>query len=239
MKTEKSVLIIEDDQNIADLVSLHLSDHGFSVDHAADGVSGVEKAASGDFALVILDIMLPGMDGLEVCKRIRQQDSYIPMLMLTAKSEELDKVLGLELGADDYLTKPFSVRELIARIKAIFRRLEATKTHQVSETRKLAFPALSIDLDKRKVLLDHAVVELTTKEFDLLTLFASNPGRVYSRQQLLDLVWGYQFDGYEHTVNSHINRLRAKIEKDPSNPNFIKTVWGMGYRFAEPEEMTT
>lgn len=239
MNSEKKVLIIEDDPNIADLVTLHLTDHGYAVDLATDGLAGVEKTESGEYSLIILDIMLPGMDGLEVCKRIRQQDSYIPMLMLTAKSEELDKVLGLELGADDYLTKPFSVRELIARIKAIFRRLEATKIPEVSETRKLAFPALSIDLDKRKVLLDHAVVELTTKEFDLLTLFATNPGRVYSRQQLLDLVWGYQFDGYEHTVNSHINRLRAKIEKDPSNPNFIKTVWGMGYRFAEPEEMAT
>ena len=159
--------------------------------------------------------------------------------MLTAKSEELDKVLGLELGADDYLTKPFSIRELIARIKAILRRIE-TERETSSETDKpeiLEFDNLVIDTLKRKVTLGGKALELTAKEFDLLLIFARHPGRTYDRQQLLDQVWGYHFDGYDHTVNSHINRLRNKVEKDPANPKFIKTVWGVGYRFAEMEDL--
>jgi DNA-binding response OmpR family regulator len=159
--------------------------------------------------------------------------------MLTAKSEELDKVLGLELGADDYLTKPFSVRELIARIKAIFRRIETEKEKSDDKKLKtLEYDDLHIDLDKRKVTLSGSVIELTAKEFDLLALFANNPGKTYSRHILLDLVWGYQFNGYDHTVNSHINRLRNKIEQDPSNPKFIRTVWGVGYRFVEQSELS-
>ena len=159
--------------------------------------------------------------------------------MLTAKSEELDKVLGLELGADDYLTKPFSVRELIARIKALFRRMEieSKKVAIPISKVKLIFDELVIDLEKRKVILDGKSLELTAKEFDLLALFAKNPGKAYDRQQLLDHVWGYQFDGYDHTVNSHINRLRSKIEKDANNPRYIKTVWGVGYRFIDEEEL--
>ncbi len=161
--------------------------------------------------------------------------------MLTSKSEELDKVLGLELGADDYITKPFSIRELMARIKAIFRRMEADKEKATgnAKSKELIFGDLKIYLDKRKVLLDKAPIDLTAKEFDLLALFASNPGRAYSRQELLDIVWGYQFDGYEHTVNSHINRLRSKIEQDPANSKYIKTVWGIGYSFVEPEELSS
>ena len=160
--------------------------------------------------------------------------------MLTSKAEELDKVLGLELGADDYMTKPFSIRELIARVKAIFRRIEVTKTEkQVDDQKQLEYGDLVVDLEKRKVLLRTQALELTAKEFDLLVLFAENPGRAYSRQELLDLVWGYQYSGYSHTVNSHINRLRNKIEIDPAAPRYIKTVWGHGYRFAEPEELLT
>ncbi len=182
--------------------------------------------------------MLPELDGLEICKEIRSNNQYTPILMLTAKSEKLDKVLGLELGADDYLTKPFSIRELIARIKALFRRLEVDGERLVDEQEKkiLQFYELVIDLDKRKVTLSGATLDFTAKEFDLLSLFAKNPGSAYERQQLLNIIWGYQFIGYEHTVNSHINRLRNKIENDPNNPKFRKTVWGIGYRFIDLEE---
>ena len=153
------------------------------------------------------------------------------------KSDEFDKVLGLELGADDYLAKPFSIRELIARIKAIIRRVNAVIEDQTtSDISELLFGPLKINLDKRKVELNNKVIDLTAKEFDLLALFAANPGKAYTRESLLNLVWGYQFSGYEHTVNSHINRLRAKIEKDPSQPSFIRTVWGVGYKFAEYED---
>lgn len=240
MEKNKRILIIEDDPNIIDLVEIHLRDLGYELDKASDGQEGLQKALGSSYSLIILDLMLPGLDGLEVCKRIRSRNDYVPILMLTAKSEELDKVLGLELGADEYITKPFSIRELIARVKAIFRRMEVNqeKTDEGSDRKVVEFVDLTIDFEKRKVSLSGKSLELTTKEFDLLALFAQNPGRTYSRNELLDRVWGYQFSGYDHTVNSHINRLRAKIEKDPSNPVFIKTVWGYGYRFVEAEELS-
>lgn len=235
---EKRVLIVEDDPDIADLVDLNLRDTGYLTDIARDGQAGVNKALENDYTMVILDLMLPKLDGFEVCKRIREAKKTLPILMLTSKSEEFDKVLGLELGADDYLTKPFSLRELMARVKAIIRRVDAVKEEASIEDKpqELQFENLSINLEKRKVILNGDVIDLTAKEFDLLVLFASHPGRAYSRQELLDIVWGYQFDGYDHTVNSHINRLRSKIEKVPSDPQYIKTVWGIGYRFVEPEE---
>ncbi len=241
MQKNNKILIIEDDPHISELLEIHLGDLGYQLNQAADGVAGVKKFEEGEYALVILDLMLPKLDGFEVCKQIRAQNTYTPILMLTSKSEELDKVLGLELGADDYITKPFSIRELMARIKAIFRRIEADKEKATgnSKSKELIFGDLKIYLEKRKVLLDKAPIDLTAKEFDLLALFASNPGRAYSRQELLDIVWGYQFDGYEHTVNSHINRLRSKIEKDPSDSKYIKTVWGIGYSFVEPEELSS
>ncbi len=236
--TKTTILVIEDDPDIADLLRIHLSDLGYSVERAEDGKTGLDKALNGNHALVILDLMLPILDGLEVCKRIRARDRHLPILMLTAKSEELDKVLGLELGADDYLTKPFSLRELIARVKALFRRIEiAQENTQQDTTQPLHFGDLVIDPEKRKVTLRAQTLELTAKEFDLLMLFAQHPGRAYSRQELLDLVWGYQYAGYSHTVNTHINRLRSKIEDDPSAPRYVKTVWGLGYRFAEQEEL--
>jgi DNA-binding response OmpR family regulator len=239
MSKPDKILIVEDDPYVADLVEIHLKDLGYELERAADGLAGLEKVQEHDYALVILDLMLPKLDGIEVCKRIRAENKYTPILMLTAKSEELDKVLGLELGADDYLTKPFSVRELTARIKALFRRIEAEreKTDKKDKTAELIFRELRISLEKRKVILAGQTVELTAKEFDLLALFAAHPGRAYSRQELLNLVWGHQFDGYDHTVNSHINRLRSKIEKNPAAPKFIQTVWGVGYRFVEPEEL--
>jgi DNA-binding response OmpR family regulator len=235
----ETILIIEDDPAIADLIELHLRDLGYCLDRATDGEEGLAKVLANSYALVILDLMLPELDGLEVCKRLRQKDQSLPILMLTARGEELDKVLGLELGADDYVTKPFGIRELMARLRALLRRAGAGEEEHPATGRgqKLVFAGLSIDLEKRKVVLDGERVELTAKEFDLLALFASHPGRAYSRDQLLEQVWGYQFSGYRHTVNSHINRLRAKIERDPAQPRFIRTVWGVGYRFAEPEEL--
>ena len=227
----RKILIIEDNLDIAKLLSLHLRDLDCEVALAGDGDGGLRAAQSGRYDLIILDLMLPGVDGLEICRRLRAQVDYTPILMLTAKSSELDRVVGLEVGADDYMTKPFSVRELLTRVKAIFRRIEALGKQRVQETARLKAGNIVIDVDKRAVSVSDKAVDLTAKEFDLLLKFAERPGRVYTRSQLLDLVWGYGHDGYEHTVNSHINRLRAKIELNPAKPNYILTVWGVGYKF--------
>jgi DNA-binding response OmpR family regulator len=229
------VLLIEDDINIVELLSIHLHDLGCEVISVANGQNGLTFARERSFDLVILDIMLPGLSGMEICRRIRQTDRHTPILILSAKSEEIDKVVGLETGADDYLTKPFSVREFIARVKVIFRRKEDNPVgpKETALSQVIRFSGLEIDTEKRKVTLDETRVDLSPKEFDLITLLASNPGKSYSRKRLLNLVWGYDFEGYEHTVNSHINRLRGKIEKDISNPRFILTTWGVGYRFNE------
>ncbi len=230
----KSILVIEDNRELAHLLELHLRDLGFTVDIVLDGVSGIAKAEAGSYDLIILDLMLPGVDGLEICKRLRGKTSYVPILMLTSKSSELDRVLGLELGADDYVTKPFSIKELMARVKAIVRRMENISQKGNTETSKIIRAGdMVIDPAKRSVMLNDKSVDLTTKEFDLLLHFARNPGHVYSRSQLLDKVWGYGHEGYEHTVNSHINRLRSKIEKDPAQPRYVLTVWGVGYKFAD------
>ena len=236
----KRVLIIEDDKDITDLVEIHLGDLGYTLDKASDGESGLSKALTGSYDLVLLDLMLPKLEGLEVCKRIRDQNKVLPIIMLTSRSEEMDKILGLELGADDYIVKPFSIRELIARVKANLRSVEAIKKEVSKESGindELQIGDLRIDYNKRKVILGENVIELTAKEFDLLSHFAQHPGRSYNRAELLSAVWGYQFSGYEHTVNSHINRLRNKIEKNPAEPTYIKTVWGVGYRFVDPEEI--
>ena len=228
------ILVIEDNVDMAELVAMHLRDIDVEPVLCHDGDSGLARAEAEKFDLLILDLMLPGKDGIEICQQLRKQSNYTPILMLTAKSSELDRVLGLELGADDYLTKPFSIRELIARVKAILRRVDAMSTPADSgHAEILHFGELEIDSDRRKVSLAGKEVILTAKEFDLLWYFAKNPGRVFSRLQLLDTVWGYGHDGYEHTVNSHINRLRAKIEQDPSQPRYVLTVWGVGYKFAE------
>jgi len=239
MAAGERALIIEDDKDIADVVSLHLKDLGLAADRAPDGRSGLAKALENRYALVILDLMLPKMDGLAVCTRIREKSPGTPILMLTAKSEEIDRVLGLEIGADDYVTKPFSVRELMARVKALLRRTHGEPDAPPGKTAgTIEIGELALDFDKRKVTRAGATVDLTVKEFELLALFARNPGRTYSRTQLLNLVWGYQFEGYEHTVNSHINRLRAKIERDPGHPRYLRTVWGVGYRFVEAAELS-
>jgi DNA-binding response OmpR family regulator len=233
----RRILVIEDNQDLAHLLEIHLGDLSFEVDLAFDGQSGLAKAESNRYDLIILDLMLPGVDGLEICRRVRSKDTYSPILMLTAKSAEFDRVLGLEMGADDYVTKPFSIRELLARVKAIFRRMDELKSGPGRDKQRIfKAKALVIDPEKRLVSLKGKAIDLTAKEFDLLYHFAQHPGRVFSRSQLLDSVWGYGHDGYEHTVNSHINRLRAKIEENPSQPKHILTVWGVGYKFAETEE---
>ena len=228
----EKILLIEDDPHIGELVSIHLKDLNCSVEIITDGRAGYEKASTGNYSLIVLDLMLPGMDGLEVCRMLRADKVNTHILMLTAKSEEIDKVLGLETGADDYLTKPFSIREFIARVKAILRRLGPLNKETANQKEEyLEYGELSIDLTKRKVVLKDKTLDLTPKEFDLLTLLATKPGWVYSRSDLLDKVWGYNFSGYEHTVNSHINRLRSKIEPDINNPTYILTSWGIGYKF--------
>ena len=227
-------LIIEDDRNIADLIGIHLADMEFEVDKAFEGKEGLLKALNNNYRIILLDIRLPGLDGIEVCKKLRIEKISTPIIMVTSKSEEIDKIIGLEIGADDYITKPFSIRELIARVKAIIRRSEITKQLKPNDAlEEIKYDDLYINITLRIVEVYGQRIELSPKEFDLLVLFASNPGRTYTRTQLLDQVWGYQFEGYEHTVNSHINRLRSKIEREQNIPEFILTTWGVGYKFRE------
>ncbi|MEW8252338.1 MAG: response regulator transcription factor [Candidatus Thiodiazotropha sp.] len=233
----RKVLIVEDEPDIAHLVQTHLTDIGCDADIAGNGTAAMKLFKQGSYDLVVLDLMLPDTDGLTLCRSMRATPDYVAILMLTAKTTELDRVVGLEMGADDYLAKPFSIPELLARIKALFRRMEALQSKGAeSDTQELIRRGgLSIDVDKRSVRIDDRPVELTAKEFDLLLFFARHPGRVFSRIQLLDKVWGYNHDGYEHTVNSHINRLRSKIEVDPADPRYVLTVWGVGYKFSEEQ----
>jgi len=232
---KRRILLVEDERDIAELIALYVNDLCDEFVVAHDGYEGMRLATSGSWDLTILDLRLPGPDGLEICRAIRRERPYQPIMMLTSKSAELDRVLGLETGADDYLTKPFSVLELVARIRAIFRRVENLQQvpQEDSESKKVVSVGnLTIDPSRREVMLGTEKIDLTAREFDLLGYFARNPGRVFRRAELLDQVWGYGHEGYEHTVNSHINRLRAKIERDPSEPAIIVTVWGVGYKFA-------
>lgn len=226
----KKALIIEDEKSIVDLLSIHLKDLHLAVTTADNGDDGFNLAKSGEYSIIILDVMMPGKDGIEVCRLLRGMDVNTPILMLTAKSEEFDKVLGLEIGADDYLTKPFSVREFIARVKALLRRF-SSYSDATDKIKVLEFEDLVINPEKHQVKIAGEIIDLTPKEFELLLLLSTNPGKSYTREQLLKEVWGYDFKGYEHTVNSHVNRLRSKIEKDANNPFYIKTVWGVGYTF--------
>ncbi|HEY5790569.1 MAG TPA: response regulator transcription factor [Gammaproteobacteria bacterium] len=222
---------------MARLLQVHLADIGCDAQIAGSIASARQRFARGGFDLVVLDLMLPDGDGLALCRELRRGAGTLPILMLTAKSSELDRVVGLELGADDYLGKPFSVPELLARIKALFRRVDALRQAlpgSLAADELLACDGLRIDVPRRSVSVDGVPVELTAREFELLLFFARHPGRVFTRMQLLDQVWGYNHEGYEHTVNSHINRLRAKIERDPAHPRWVLTVWGVGYKFAEP-----
>lgn len=227
---KKQILVVEDDKEISDLLEMHLQQLGYNVIKSSNGKKGLEIVKQRIMDFIILDVLLPGMNGLEICKEVRKMNNYIPIIFLSAHSEEIDKVIGLEIGADDYLTKPFSIRELLARVKAIFRRIDAI--NQEEEGHKiLEYGELLIDALKRKVTIRGERVSLTPKEFDLLYLLASNPGRIYTRDLLLDIVWGYQYSGYDHTISSHINRLRSKIEIDSSKPKYVLTSWGSGYRF--------
>lgn len=242
-------LIVEDEIDLANLIKLHLQDFHAQIVHVDRGDLALQKALEESWDLVILDLRLPGMDGLDICRELRNQGIEIPLMMLTARSTELDRVLGLELGADDYLTKPFSSIELAARVRALLRRSERNlKPADVTQDTSIKINHLSIDKLQHRVTLkprsaasennigQEVVVDLTAREFDLLWFFVSHPGRVFSRTELLDKVWGYGHEGYEHTVNSHINRLRAKIERDPATPEFLLTVWGVGYKFCENHE---
>ena len=230
----KEVLIIEDDGDIADLVAIHLRDMDCNVHKTANGRAGYEKAKEKPYDLIVLDIMLPEMDGLEICSRLRREKNTSPIVMLTSKSEEMDKIIGLEYGADMYATKPFNIIEFKAMLKALFRRIDISRSETIAEQCEvISADNLTINITKRSVHIQEERIELTPKEFDLLALLAAHPGHSYSREQLLSLIWGYEYHAYEHTVNSHINRLRAKIEPDVANPKFVLTSWGVGYRFAD------
>jgi two-component system OmpR family response regulator len=231
MDQTKRVLIVEDDADIANVLMLHLRDENYEVVHSADGAQGLRLLEQGGWDALILDLMLPGVDGLEICRRARAMTRYTPIIITSARSSEVHRILGLELGADDYLAKPFSVLELVARVKALLRRVEAMAKDLRLEGGTLMLGGFSIDPVTREAQVDGRRIELTPREFDLLYHFASHPGKVFSRMELLNAVWGYQHEGYEHTVNTHINRLRTKIEADPAQPVRILTVWGRGYKF--------
>lgn len=226
-------LVIEDEADLGNLIKLHLQDFHAEIELVGRGDLGLQKALSEHWDLIILDLRLPGMDGLEICRALRSKGLEYPLMMLTARSTELDRVLGLELGADDYLTKPFSSLELAARVRALLRRAARTQQIDSHEPTQITINQLSLDKLQRRTLLNNVDIETTAREFDLLWFFANNPGRVFNRAELLDKVWGYGHEGYEHTVNSHINRLRGKIERNPSSPEYLLTVWGVGYKFCE------
>jgi DNA-binding response OmpR family regulator len=233
------ILVAEDQADIRDLIVLNLAGAGHAVTAVADGQAALDSQLEQASDLLILDLMMPRLDGLEVCKALRARGRATPILMLTAKSTELDRVLGLELGADDYLTKPFSMAELLARVKALLRRAELLRAAQTAPASSAAVRngELEIVPARREVRLvgngAGRVLDFTALEFDLLLHFASHPGQVFSRAQLLDAVWGYTHEGYEHTVTTHINRLRAKVEQDPMQPRYILTVRGAGYKFRD------
>lgn len=229
----EKALIIEDDKDISELIAIHLADMDMEVDRAFDGKDGLMKALNNRYRFILLDIRLPLLDGFEVCKRLRMEKNNTPVLMITSKSEEIDKVLGLEIGADDYISKPFGIRELLARVKAVLRRAERVPGAEDGENTELRYDDLYINVGMRVVELKGQRVELSPKEFDLLVHLASNPGKTYSRMQLLNQIWGYEFEGFEHTVNSHINRLRSKVEQNMNQPEYILTTWGVGYKFRE------
>ena len=236
MMDMKKILVAEDQTDIRNLLVLNLQSAGYEVTEVADGLAALASETARANDLLVLDLMMPGMDGLEVCKALRARGCSTPILMLTAKSTELDRVLGLELGADDYLTKPFSLAELLARVKALLRRAELLRVAQTSaqtQASALCNGDLEILPVKRQVSVRGKPLDFTALEFDLLLHFAQHPGHVFSRGQLLNAVWGYTHDGYEHTVTTHINRLRAKLEADPLRPELILTVRGAGYKMRE------
>ena len=232
MNRAKRVLIVEDDAHIANLLRMHLRDEGYDVTHAATGDDGLRLLESDDWSALVLDLMLPGVDGLEICRRARAMTRYTPIIITSARASEVHRILGLELGADDYLAKPFSMLELVARIKALLRRVEAMAQNARIDAGAIEVAGIRIDPVARTAGVDGNALDLTPREFDLLHFFARHPDQVYSRMELLNQVWGHRHEGYEHTVNTHINRLRNKIERDPATPRRILTVWGRGYKLA-------
>lgn len=227
----QNILLVEDDPEITRLLTLHFDTSQYQLTCCATGQEALKNMESGNYHLIMLDISLPDCNGMEICKKLRTTDTNTPVLMLTCHAEESDKVLALELGADDYVTKPFGILELMARVKAIMRRSKVLPG--AFEKKELVFADLVINFDKRKASLKGVRLDLTVKEFDLLWLLACNPGKTFARKELLQQVWGISFTGYEHTVTSHINRLRFKLESDLNHPKYILTAWGSGYRFAE------
>jgi DNA-binding response OmpR family regulator len=232
----RRILVIEDNDPLAKLIAHRLVELKFDVRVASDGARGLLEATTGSYSLILLDLTLPGIDGLTVCRKIRRLESYTPIIMLTSRAAEADRIAGLEMGADDYLTKPFSFSELCARVSAMFRRIDGIARAQSDPTGRIARGGLVIDTSRHQVTVRGRRIELTVKEFDLLSHFARHPGRVFSRSELLQRVWGGGFDGYDHTVNTHINRLRQKIECDPHNPALLRTVWGRGYKLEDCRE---
>ena len=231
----KRVLLVEDDVHLTEILRVHLQGEGYRLEHAADGRLGLAMVERGGWDAVVLDIMLPGIDGLEICRRARDLARYTPIIITSARGSEMHRILGLEMGADDYLAKPFSVLELLARLKALFRRVDAIALGLRADQQAIETGDLVVDRVTRQARLRGRPVELTPREFDLLFHFVSHPERVFSRIELLNRVWGLHHDGYEHTVNTHINRLRGKVENDPRNPTRIVTVWGLGYKFSRPQ----
>ncbi|HCW76506.1 MAG TPA: DNA-binding response regulator [Candidatus Marinimicrobia bacterium] len=229
----KTVLLIEDDPEIIEVLQENLKFEGFDTVVAIDGNSGIEKARRNDYAMILLDWTLPEIMGIDLLKKLRDEKINTPVIMLTARHSELDKVQGLEYGCDDYITKPFGMKELVARMNAVLRRYASRTEDERTEIPQVTRGAMVIDMEKHKVYIGDREVQLTATEFDLLALLARQPGRVYSRKKLLDLVWDYSYEGYENTVNTHVNRLRAKIEDDPNKPKYVLTVWGVGYKFTE------
>jgi DNA-binding response OmpR family regulator len=229
------ILVVEDEQAIAAFVQTTLEHEGFSVSVAHSGTAALNQIQGDPPALVLLDLKLPDLDGFEVCRRIRQRRSYIPIIMLTSLDDDMNKVLGLELGADDYFTKPFNARELTARIRSVLRLIDQTGPRPARD--QLQIGGLIIDRSRRSVTLDGQAVKLPPKEFDLLATLAWERGRVFGREMLLERVWGYDYAGESRTVDVHIQRLRGKIEPDPAQPIYLLTVYGIGYRFAAEEEL--
>ena len=231
MKTYK-ILVVDDEVDIVDFIGDYLAGEGYEVSKAYDGLEALNKIRQDRPDLVVLDIMLPGLDGFEVCKQMRTE-STVPVLMVTAKDSDVDKIVGLEIGADDYIPKPFNPRELVARVKAILRRTYRQDYQPHSQMETLKYKDLSIDTERRRATIGHRSLELTMKEFDLLLFLMRNPGHVYSRNDLLDYVWGQDSFVGDRTVDVHIRRLREQIETDASRPQYIKTVWGIGYKFTD------
>jgi DNA-binding response OmpR family regulator len=229
------VLVVEDDAALRDLVATRLRETGYRVRVAATGRAALERVAERTPDLVVLDVMLPELDGLEVCRRLRAQHPLLYIIMLTARVEELDRVVGLEVGADDYITKPFSLQELVARVRAALRRLRATRERLAAPDdgeERYTLGSVTLDAVRREVLKDGRPVHLTVREFDLLLHLARHHDRPFTRMQLLEEIWGETYAGYDRTIDSHIQRLRAKLEEEPANPTLIRTVWGVGYKLA-------